>query len=267
MHVPAKLNVERLQNGLRTRRFGKKIIFLRGTRSTNDLAKKLAGYGVDEGTVVIAETQKAGRGRLGRRWFSPMGGLWFSVVLRPKLRVSEALRLVFVAGLAVAETLHELYGLSVETKWPNDVLLNKRKICGILSEMNTSGGKVNSAIVGIGVNVNFDVRESLPKELWQAVTSLENELHRRVRLEDLFKSLLENLEKEYDLLINGDYIRVLDDWKRYASFLGHEVEVTSDSESVCGSAIDVDFEGALIIKLKCGSTKRVIVGDVSLTTK
>jgi BirA family biotin operon repressor/biotin-[acetyl-CoA-carboxylase] ligase len=257
------MNVDRLQEGLRTRRFGRNILFLREVGSTNDLAKELAGYGADEGMVVVAETQTFGRGRLDREWFSPVGGLWFSVVLRPELKTAEAVRLVFVAGLAVAEVLRELYGLMVETKWPNDVLVKGRKVCGILSEMNTIGEKVNYVIVGVGVNANF-VKKAFPEDLKTVATSLENELGRKVRLEELFRALLEKLENVYALFLKEGFGPVLGKWKTYAGFLGCQVEVASGTEKWVGLASDVENDGVLIMRLEDGTVKRVFVGDATL---
>jgi BirA family biotin operon repressor/biotin-[acetyl-CoA-carboxylase] ligase len=261
------VNVDRLQEGLRTKRFGRNILFLREVGSTNDLAKELAGYGTDEGMVVVAETQTVGRGRLDREWVSPVGGLWFSVVLRPKVRAGEAVRLVFVAGLAVAEVLRELYGVRVETKWPNDVLVKGRKVCGILTEMNTTGEKVNYVIVGVGVNANFDVKKAFPEDLKTVATSLENELGRKVRLEELFRALLEKLENIYALFLKEGFGPVLGKWKTYAGFLGCQVEVASGTEKWVGLALDVENDGALIMRLEDGTVKRVFVGDVTLRSR
>jgi len=262
-----KLNVDRLQEGLRTKCFGRNIVFLREVGSTNDFAKELAGYGAVEGTVVVAETQTCGRGRLGREWVSPKGGLWFSIILRPELKPAEAVRLVFVAGLAVAQVLHETYGLSVETKWPNDVLVNGRKVCGMLTEMNTTGERINYVIVGVGVNANFDVAKVFPDELRASATSLENGLGRKVRLEELFRALLEKLENVYELFLKEGFGPVLEKWKAYAGFLGRQVEVASDSEKLCGLALDVDSEGALVLRLEDGTVRRVFAGDLSLRLK
>ena len=261
------VNVDRLQEGLRTRRFGRTILFLREVGSTNDLAKELASYGVVEGTVVVAETQTAGRGRLGREWVSPKGGLWFSVILKPKLKPAEAVGLVFVAGLAVAEALRELYAVQVETKWPNDVLLKGRKVCGILSEMSTVDEKVNYVTVGVGVNANFDVEKAFPEELRANATSLENELGRKVKLEELFKALLEKLENVYELFLKEGFAPVLGKWKTYAGFLGSQVEVTSGTEKWVGLASDVGNDGALVMKLGDGTVKRVFVGDATLRSR
>jgi BirA family biotin operon repressor/biotin-[acetyl-CoA-carboxylase] ligase len=262
-----KLNVDRLQEGLRTKRLGRSVFFSSVVGSTNEWAKELAAYGAAEGTVAVAETQTCGRGRLGREWFSPGGGLWFSVVLRPELKPVEAVGLVFVSGLAVADVLRELYGLKSETKWPNDVLVNGRKVCGILTEMNTIGEKVNYVIVGIGVNANFDVEKVFPEELRVIATSLENELGRKVRLEELFKALLEKLENFYELFMKEGFDPILKEWKKYAGFLGCQVEVASGIEKWVGLALDVENDGALIMRLEDGTVKRVFVGDATLRSR
>lgn len=264
--MAVKIRVDKLQEGLRTKRLGHSILFSREVGSTNDWAKELAMYGADEGTIVVAETQTAGRGRLGKEWVSPKGGLWFSVVLKPKLRAGEAVRLVFVAGLAVAEVLHELFGLRVETKWPNDVLVNGRKVCGILSEMNTTDEKVNFVVVGIGVNANF-AENAFPEELRTNATSLESELARKIELDVLFRVLLERLESLYELFMKEGFAPVLGKWKEYAGFLNCKVEVSSAAEKWVGLALDVGDDGSLVMRLEDGTVKRVFAGDVSLRLK
>jgi len=261
------VKVNRLQEGLRTKRFGRNIIFLHEVGSTNDLAKELAGYGAGEGTVVVAETQTCGRGRLDREWVSPKGGLWFSIIFRPELKPAEAFGLVFVSGLAVAEVLCDLYDLKAETKWPNDVLVNERKVCGILTELNTTGERINYVIVGVGVNANFDVAKVFPEEMRKVATSLENGLGRKVSLEELFKALLEKLENIYELFLKEGFGPVLEKWKAYAGFLGRQVEVASDSEKLCGLALDVDSEGALVLRIEDETVGRVFAGDLSLRLK
>lgn len=262
--MSAKLNVNQLQNGLRTRRFGRSILFSREVDSTNKWAKELAIYGASEGTVAIAETQTKGRGRLDREWFSPTGGLWFSLILRPNLSPTEAVKLTLVAGLAVAKVLREMFDLRAETKWCNDVLVNGRKVCGVLAEMNTTSEIVNFVVVGVGVNVNFDVENVFPEQLKEVATSLEKELGRKVKLEKLFRALLERLESLYELFVKEGFNPILEEWKNYAGFLGCKVEVTVPTGEMSGLASDVDPEGALVLKLEDGTVKRVFVGDVSL---
>jgi BirA family biotin operon repressor/biotin-[acetyl-CoA-carboxylase] ligase len=257
-----KMNVNRLQEGLCTKSFGRSIFFSHEADSTNDWAKELAQLGACEGTAAVAEAQTAGRGRLGREWFSPRGGLWFSIVLRPELRPAEAVRLVFVAGLAVAETLREEFGVTVKTKWPNDVLVNGKKICGILLEMNTTNERVNFVVIGVGVNANFDAKV-FSEGLGRVATSLKGELGHQVQLEELFRKLLERLENVYELYLAEGFTSILKRWREYAGFLGHMVEVANQTERISGLALDVDQDGALILRLKNGATRRFLTGDVS----
>jgi biotin-[acetyl-CoA-carboxylase] ligase BirA-like protein len=264
--LPAGIRPDKLQEGLRTGRFGKSIFFSHEVGSTNDWAKELAKLGAEEGTVAVAEVQTAGRGRLGREWISPKGGLWFSVVLRPAQLPSETARLVFVAGLAVVEVLRKTYDLKAEIKWPNDVLVNGRKVCGILCEMNTAAKNVRFVVVGVGVNVNFDVEKVFPGSLKSTTTSLKDELGQTVHVEELFKALLESLEKAYDLCNEDGFAAVLDKWRQYAGFLGKKVKIADEKETISGLAQDVDDEGALVLRLGDGMIKRILVGDVSMRT-
>jgi len=262
--MSANIKAERVEKSLQLGRLGKNIFFRREVVSTNDWAKELAELGASEGTVTVAGTQTGGRGRLGRTWISPKGGLWLSVILRPELCAVEAVKLVFVAGLAVAGVLHELYGLKAETKWPNDVLVNGRKVCGILTEMKTIGETVNYVIIGIGINANFKVGNNFPEELIMATTSLENELGKKVQLELLFGALLRKLEDIYEQFTREGFSSILDEWKRHAGFIGCPIEVRNRTEKFYGLALDVDQDGALILRLEDGKVKRVLMGDVSL---
>ncbi len=262
--MSAKFNPEKFQEGLKTKLFGKYLFFSREVASTNDWAKELEALGAPEGTVVMAETQTAGRGRFGRRWFSPKGGLWFSLILKPMLRPEETVKLVFLASLAATETLRGLYGLKAETKWPNDVLVDGRKVCGILSEMKTTGERVECAIIGVGVNANFDVESTFSQELKAYATSLQTLLGKQVALEELFRVLLEKMESFYMVFLTEGFTQILEKWKSYASFLGSKVEVSSEGEKLEGTALDVDRDGALVLRLEDGSVRRVFVGELSL---
>jgi BirA family biotin operon repressor/biotin-[acetyl-CoA-carboxylase] ligase len=234
------------------------------TGSTNEWAKQLAISGAKEGTITIAVTQSSGRGRLGRTWTSPIGGLWFSIILRPKMRPADMPKLTVLAGLSAAETLQRLYSLRIETKWPNDILVNERKICGILGEANSKGEIVNFAILGIGINANFDAYKSLPDSIAANASSIETELGRKIRLEDLLGALLERLEADYDTYAESGFASILAMWKKHASFLGQEVRVIDHGKAITGVAEDVDEEGRLIVRLKNGTSKHLLAGDVSL---
>jgi BirA family biotin operon repressor/biotin-[acetyl-CoA-carboxylase] ligase len=261
--VSASIKLEKLQESLRTKRFGKCVFFSRKVGSTSDWAKKVVKMGAEEGTVTAAEIQTAGRGRLGREWISPRGGLWFSIILRPDQKAREAAKLVFVASLAVAEVLKEKYGLRTETKWPNDVLVSGKKICGILAEMSTKDEKVDYVILGVGVNANFSPDDVFPKSLRIKATSIENELGKKIRLESFLKALLEKMEMLYDQYLEAGFSNLLEEWKKYAEFLGHRVVVRDRKERLNGLALDVDMDGTLVLKLQQGTIKRIHVGDIA----
>lgn len=264
--VHAGVNVERLSEGLRTRFVGRNIVFNHAATSTNDIARELVEMGAEDGTVVVSETQTSGRGRLNRKWISPFGGLWFSIILKPRLSPSDASKLTFAAGLAVAKTLNELYDLEACTKWPNDVLVNRKKICGVLAEMSTSAETAKFVILGVGVNANFEA-QTLPEQLWENVTSLKTELKRNINLEHLFRMLLENLESAYLQSIESGFCSVLEEWKTFATFLGTQVKVTEENEEWTGTALDVNVDGSLKLRLQDGTLKRIFAGDVSVLTE
>ncbi|NIO36689.1 biotin--[acetyl-CoA-carboxylase] ligase, partial [Candidatus Bathyarchaeota archaeon] len=154
---------------------GYKVYIYKSLSSTNKIAKEVAEKTDEEKIVILAETQTMGRGRLGRQWISPKGGLWLSVILRPQTSPKEALRLTFIMSSAVAKTIKTLFNLETSVKWPNDVLVNGKKISGILTEINTRESLVTFVIVGVGINVNIDL-ESFPSSLRATVTSLKHEL-------------------------------------------------------------------------------------------
>ena len=265
--MPARIDLNKLLEGLRTKRVGRSIFFRRSVASTNNWAKRSAKLGACDGTVFLAGSQTAGRGRLDRSWVSPAGGLWFSVVLRPRVRPPEAVGLVFVASLAVAKVLEELYKLETRVKWPNDVLVNSKKVCGILAEMKSDGENVEYVVVGVGVNADFDVKESLPKKLWETATSLEDEFCRKVELEPLLRALLEKLEGLYSVFLEEGVSVILKGWREYAGFLGRQVEVVSGNERLAGLATDVDGSGFLVLKLKDGTVKHVFAADIVSLSK
>jgi BirA family biotin operon repressor/biotin-[acetyl-CoA-carboxylase] ligase len=266
-NVTRKMRLGMLQERLQTKRFGRRILFRRVVDSTNEWAKKLAEFGFEEGTVTIAEEQTAGKGRLGREWISPKGGLWFSIILRPCRSVSEVAELVFMASLAVAEVLHQKYRLRTETKWPNDVMVNKRKICGILAETTTSDGKLSYVVLGIGINANIHMDKyfaALDKPL---ATSIQDELGHEVQLFSLLRTLLERIEKLYDLFIMKGSDSILEKWKAYATFLGRKVVVQDQNERISGIAHHIDEGGALVLRLENGTLRRFLAGDLSLRSK
>jgi BirA family biotin operon repressor/biotin-[acetyl-CoA-carboxylase] ligase len=248
-----------VERRLRTRYLGRNLLYLGTTSSTQDVARAEAERGGPVGTAVLAEEQPAGRGRLGRAWVSPAGkNIYVTLVMRPpapKLRV-----LSIVSPLAIAEALEGI-GLAPRLKWPNDVLVGGRKIAGILIETELSGAAVKYALVGIGLNVNFDV-EATP-EIADIATSVRRELGRDASREELLAALLNAFEARYEQALEGDV--VFQAWRSRLETLGRRVRATLGERVEEGVAEDVDAEGNLLIRRDDGSLAVVEAGDVTLS--
>jgi len=221
--------------------------------STMDAARELAKKGVGEGTIVIAEAQAHGRGRLSREWLSPKGGIYFTLILRPSISPAYAPRINLMASVAVATTIRKLFGLNAELKWPNDVLIGGRKVCGILAEMDAEMDVVNFVNVGIGINANASV-----PQFEKTATSLKDALGREISRKEFLSVLLMEIERRQALLMEAD---LLDEWKKLSGTLNKYVRILSPGEVIVGRAIDIDTTGALIIRKRNGSLKKALAGD------
>jgi BirA family transcriptional regulator, biotin operon repressor / biotin---[acetyl-CoA-carboxylase] ligase len=230
-----------------------KIHYFPAISSTMDAARELAKRGAKEGTIVIAEAQTRGRGRLSREWLSPEGGIYFTLILRPRISPAYAPRINLMVAVAVAATIRKLLGLKAELKWPNDVLIEGRKVCGILAEIDAETDVINFVNVGIGINANT----SIP-QFEKTATSLKDVLGREISRKDFLRSLLVEIERRLPLLMEAD---LLDEWKKLSATLKKDVRIMSLGEEVLGQAIDIDATGALILKGKDGSLRTVLVGD------
>jgi BirA family biotin operon repressor/biotin-[acetyl-CoA-carboxylase] ligase len=239
-------------------RLGAKLLMLDVLESTSLTLRELAQDGEPEGTVVVAEEQRAGRGRLGRGWSSPKGGLWFSVLLRPPVLPPEAPKLTLLAGVAVARALKNTLGLDARLKWPNDVLVQGKKLCGILSE-SLCGDKVDYVILGIGINANF-LLSALPEELRRSAITVREVLQRSVDRHALLRAILNELERLYAPFCAGDRTSVLEQWKALSDTPGKRVRVETTTGVVEGEAVDIDGDGALVVRTAEG-TVTVASGD------
>lgn len=248
----------------RARVIGRDVRVFQQTDSTSDVAQKLADDGVREGVVVFAESQTRGRGRLGRAWLSAAGkGLWFSVLLRPELPPQQATRMTVAAAVALARGIEVQTGLRADIKWPNDLLLNGRKVAGILTEMNAELERVHSLILGIGLNVNQTAAD-FPPPLRSQVTSLRLALGEPVDRPALAARLLEELDADYARVRNGQFRAVAEAWERRCVTLGGRVVIQCGERRVVGRAEALDAEGALLVRTDHGHLERIIGGDVSL---
>jgi BirA family biotin operon repressor/biotin-[acetyl-CoA-carboxylase] ligase len=257
------INVEKIMTTLETKYVGREIYYFQKLSSTNTVAKEHAEKGAKEGTIIVAETQTQGRGRLNKRWISPKGGVWLSVILRAKIAAEEAPRITLITSVAIAKTLHRLYGLKTGIKWPNDVLIDGKKICGILTEALTNGKNVKMIVVGIGINANFNL-SALREDLQTTATTLKEVLKKHVDREKLICVLLKEFEECYELFREKKFKILLEEWREMAGFLGKKIEVKSFEENWLGRAIDIDESGALIVELENNEKKRVLCGDVTV---
>ncbi len=246
-----------------------RIVYRRSVDSTQSLAIALAEKYRGEnihGAVVIAEQQTSGRGRMKRKWISPQGGLWLSVLLKPSIPIASSTMLSFVAALAVCEAVRQVAGLPATLKWPNDVMVKDRKVAGILLDLSAEAETVNYAVVGIGINANIDVsRLKIERGGAPAITSLKGEIGQDISRLELAKALLENLEHFYNILEVGKPEEIISKWRQRCSMLGKKVSVIQGQkgEVLEGRAVDVNADGSLVLEGKSGSVA-VVSGDVRI---
>lgn len=253
------LSPSALSRELKTKTIGRNVLYFPTIPSTMDIAKQAAKDGAAEGTVVITDHQTAGRGRLNREWLAPPGSsLLLSIILYPEQQ--HLARLTMIACLAVAQSIEKVTGLKPAIKWPNDVLINGRKVSGILSEANLSGDSVSYAIVGIALNVNLDVT-AIP-EIAETATSLRMELGRKVSRQKVLVALLNEFDSLYAALRRGEPIHL--QWRQRLETLGRKVTVRCGDEVQQGYAESVDEEGNLLLRHDDGSLSTIAAGDVTL---
>lgn len=259
---PELLTPGDLRDGLRCEIVGRDIHGFSTIVSTNSHACHLAEEGAAEGTVVIADAQSAGKGRLGRSWASPPAvNIYLSLILRPPIPPREAPMMTFLSSLAVARTIAAESGLSPTVKWPNDVLIGGRKVAGLLNEMSAESERVHYVVLGIGLNVNMQDGD-FPADLRYPATSLQLASGRRQERLRLCRRLLEELDALYrDYLANGS-AAILRGWLNYFDLLGVMVEVSDLRGSLQGRVSGIDEDGALLLRRADGGTERILAGDL-----
>ncbi len=262
---PDKLYPWEVAQGLETRFFGRTIEYYDELPSTNQRAKELMAS-CPEGTVVLAESQIAGRGRLGRKWFSPPGtGIWMSLILKPQLPPTQLSKLTLVAAVALSQAIYDQLNVRPLVKWPNDLYWNGRKLSGILTELAGEMGRLESVILGVGLNVNQKPAD-FPAEIREQAASLWMIKERPVDRKALLRHYLEVLEAEYFQALNNGFDGVLEYCRQYSYTLGRHVTVTNGAQTFSGTAVAIDGDGGLIID-QDGQHRKVIAGDVNLTNQ
>lgn len=262
--APDILTPAEIQLDLSTRRFGRSVHYFEQLASTQDEARQLAENGAEEGTLVVAEAQVAGRGRRGRHWLSPQGmGIYLSLILRPDLEPFKIAQVPIVVGIGVCESISEITDLRPRIKWPNDVLLQGKKVAGILVEMSADPERVHYLILGIGINVNTPA-SVFHDDLQQPATSLSEIAGREVNRRTLLQALLANLEALYDEFKLAGFVVFRERLQRWDQTIESWVKITDSSGSFWGYALDIDEDGALVVRDKQDKVRRILAGDATL---
>lgn len=263
LYSPDLLSVEEVKNSLSTKILGSDIKYFTTIDSTNNQAKKIALAGAVDGTIVISEEQGGGRGRLSRSFFCPKyKGIWFSVILRPNFLPQEAPKCTLLAAVAVVKAIYDVTGVQVGIKWPNDILYKGKKLVGILTEMSAEMERINYIVIGIGIDVNISAEE-MPEDIKDIATSLSQITGEKVSRLKLLNKLLYHLEQLYIMAQKHNFAPILDEWRKYSITLNQEIKVISGNDVTYGKAVDIDDDGALLVKIN-GQIKRVLAGDVSI---
>jgi BirA family transcriptional regulator, biotin operon repressor / biotin---[acetyl-CoA-carboxylase] ligase len=243
-----------------------KIIYRLSTHSTQNLAISLAEKNPgSDGIVIIAGQQKSGRGRQNRQWLSPKGGIWLSVVIRPRISTSKITLLPFAAALAVCDAIKKTTQLDAKLRWPNDVTISGKKVAGILIDTSMEGERINYTVIGIGINANVDssaISSHLEKNI--KVTSLSDQLGYKTSILDLTKVTLERLEYYYLKLKGCTPHTIIEEWKKNSDILHKKVAVILNDRTIRGIAVDVEGDGSLLVRTDDGDNINVVANEIQV---
>lgn len=255
--------LQNIVNNLPDSLFSRHVHYFSSIESTNKYAKELAKQGEAEGSLVVAEKQTKGQGRMGRHWHSPAcSNLLFSIVFKPPFTADRAFSLTMIAALATVDAINHITGLDTLIKWPNDVFCRDKKIAGILTEFSTKRKRVEYVVIGIGLNVNWDISDR--PELKHVASSLKNEIGHPVNRLDLLATILKFLEEYYGLLLKGQEGSIYKRWNEHSMVIGREAVVGSADETIKGKVKGIDKNGALVIEDETGRESSVVCGDVKV---
>lgn len=255
------MNIEEIRLHTKLTSLAKYLFSFDTIDSTNDYAKKLIEDGKGEGTFIISDYQTSGKGRLGRSWFSEPGkNLTFSLILEPKIPLTFFGIIPLATGVTIAEVLQSITNQSVDCKWPNDVLINKRKVCGILCESISSNFDKPKVIVGIGININ---QSEFPKELEQTATSLFLSTGKTYNRYEILEQVLQKFEYWYSIIQSQNFTRIIEQWQRLSSMMGKMIRVDQCGHLIQGIATAIAPDGALILK-NGNETFSITVGDIKI---
>ena len=259
---PDILTLEEIEGGLHTEYIGRNLYYYDSISSTNIRAKEIA-LEEPEGSVIISEEQTGGIGRLGRSWISPKKkGIWLSVILKPEVEPMNVSKIALVGAAAVNKALKEM-GINSGIKWPNDIVVDGKKVCGILTEMSCELNMINYVVMGIGINVNLD-KVDIPEELQHKATSLKIATKEEINRRTLLASILNHFEELYNGFKSGDIFSTIEICRENSVLLGEEVRIIKGKEIRIGKALDINSEGELVVQFEDNVVENIFSGEVSL---
>jgi BirA family biotin operon repressor/biotin-[acetyl-CoA-carboxylase] ligase len=264
--TPDQMSEDKIRLGLKTKFLGQTIHFKESVDSTQKIAKELANENAPEGTIVLAEEQIGGRGRMGRPWHSPKyTGVWMSMILRPNIPLQQTPQLTLMTAVAVAQAIEEITDLTPQIKWPNDILINGKKVTGILTELQAEADRVFAIIIGVGINANQKV-EDFPEELRSIATSLAIEKGEKVSRSQLIQSMLTNFEKLYLIYLEKGFAPIKLLWESYAISIGKTIVARTLTDNIRGFAKGITDDGVLILEDETGKEHYIYSADIDFST-
>ncbi|MEH6945848.1 biotin--[acetyl-CoA-carboxylase] ligase [Bacillus sp. JJ634] len=262
--TPEKVTANEIQLGLQTKTLGKKVHYEESVETTQKIAHTLSNEGAPEGTLVVAEEQRGGKGRLMRPWYSPKyTGVWMSLILRPSIPFHEAPQLTLLAAVAVAQAIENTTELKPQIKWPNDILINRKKVTGILTELQAESDRIHSVIIGIGMNIN-QKQTDFPEELQEIATSLAIAGGQNISRAKVIQEVLVRLEALYELYLAEGFSPIKELWESYAISLGQEIKATTVNETIVGKALGITDAGVLLLEDQNGKVHSIYSADIHI---
>lgn len=264
LKTPEKITADEIRLGLTTNFIGRQIHYQESVESTQRIAHKLASEEAPEGTVVIAEEQTSGRGRMNRQWHSPKyTGVWMSLIIRPNIPLIKAPQLTLLSAVAIVQAVEEITGLYPQIKWPNDILVNGKKVTGILTELQAEADQIHSIIIGIGINVN-QKKDDFPEELREKASSLLIESGKLISRSTLIRNVFKHFEKLYKLYLDQGFLPIKLLWEGCAISIGKKIKARTLSAVLVGKALGITDEGVLMLEDGDGTIHHIYSADIEL---
>lgn len=261
---PDKISGNEIQIGLKTKTMGRHIHFEESVTSTQKIAQTLANNGTPEGTIVVADQQTSGRGRMAREWYSPSGtGIWMSMIVKPNIPVHATPQLTLLTAVAIVQAIEELTPIKPDIKWPNDILINGKKVVGILTELQAEADQVHSVIIGTGINVNQKC-DDFPEALQQVATSFYIETGKHWERAEFIQTILMKFEDLYTLYLNNGFKPIKLLWESYAISLNKNMIARTLNGTVEGRAIGINDSGVLLLETNDGTVKEIYSADIEI---